>query len=52
MGRFSLLILLVIILWVGWMSWEWLRNREDTPIVPNPNKNNLTETNNKNEETI
>ena len=36
MARFSLLILLCLIIWIGWMSWEWLRNRDKTPLVPNP----------------
>ena len=38
MARFSLLILICIIIWVFWMSIEWLRNRDKTPLVPNPEK--------------
>lgn len=51
MARFSLLILLCVIVWVFWMSIEWLRNRDKTPLVPNPEKE---KTNNKehNEKTI
>ena len=36
--RFSLLILICLIIWIGWMTWEWLRNRDKTPLVPNPKK--------------
>lgn len=38
MGRFSLLILICLIIWIGWMTWEWLRNRDKTPLIPNPKK--------------
>lgn len=42
MARFSLLILICIIIWVFWMSIEWLRNRDKTPLVPNPEKKRST----------
>ena len=29
MGRFSLLILICIIIWGFWMTWEWLRNKPE-----------------------
>ena len=53
MGRFSLLILLCAIIWLFWMSWNWLRNTEKTPLVPNPDKhkeNNNSTTKENNEE--
>lgn len=30
MGRFALLILICIIIWGFWMTWEWLRNKPET----------------------
>lgn len=29
MGRFALLILICIIIWGFWMTWEWLRNKPE-----------------------
>ena len=29
MGRFALLILLCLIIWGFWMTWEWLRNKSE-----------------------
>ena len=29
MGRFALLILICIIIWGFWMTWEWLRNKSE-----------------------
>ena len=48
MTRFALLILLCLIIWGFWMTWEWLRNRDKTPIVPNPNKKDTNNKLNKN----
>lgn len=50
MARFSLLILICIIIWVFWMSIEWLRNRDKTPLVPNPEKEKNQQTNLNNKE--
>lgn len=50
MARFSLLILICIIIWVFWMSIEWLRNRDKTPLVPNPEKEKDQQTNLNNKE--
>ena len=51
MMRFSLLILVSLIIWSAWMTWEWLRNRDKTPLVPNSKKDQLTTNNNSNEKT-
>ena len=29
MSRFALLILICIIIWGFWMTWEWLRNKSE-----------------------
>ena len=50
MARFSLLILICIIILVFWMSIEWLRNRDKTPLVPNPEKEKDQQTNLNNKE--
>lgn len=50
MARFNLLILICIIIWVFWMSIEWLRNRDKTPLVPNPEKEKDQQTNLNNKE--
>ena len=50
MARFSLLILICVIIWVFWMSIEWLRNRDKTPLVPNPEKEKDQQTNLNNKE--
>ena len=52
MNRFYLLILICLIIWGFWMTWEWLRNRDKTPLVPNSEKDKQQNNISNNEENI
>lgn len=51
MNRFYLLILICSILWIFWMSWEWLRNRKKTSSLSNSEKEKQQQNNTENEKT-
>ena len=52
MNRFYLLILICSILWIFWMSWEWLRNRKKASLLPKPEKVKQQQNNTENEKTF